>query len=301
MEQWWTGLAEHDGLILRERVLSSGVDPDQLVVALRTGRLFRVQRGVYGARSAQPDPLARARAAVLSSGVADAVASHQTAARAHGFDVPARPVTEHVTVHRDQRRVRRRDLVFHSRTLAMGEVQFLGGVPLTTQARTVFDLATLVPRLEAVWCVDDVLRRGLVSRPALRRVSEQHRSGRGDARARTRLAEADGIAESILETAGRLALADADVELPVAQLEVRDNDGRIVARLDGGYPLRKLALEFDGRSVHSAPEAVFRDRRRQNALEALGWRVLRFTWWDVVHDTGRFVATVRSALARAAA
>jgi len=301
MEQWWTELAEHDGLILRERVFSSGVDPDKLVVALRTGRLFRVQRGVYGARSAQPDPLARARAAVLSSGVADAVASHHTAARVHGLAVPTRPVAEHVTVHREQRRVRRRDLVFHCRTLAMGEVQFLGGVPLTAQARTVFDLAALLPRLEAVWCVDDALRRGVVSRPALRRVSEQHRSGRGDARARTRLAEADGTAESILETAGRLALADAGVELPVAQLEVRDNDGRIVARLDGGYPLRKLALEFDGRSVHSAPEAVFRDRRRQNALEALGWRVLRFTWWDVVHDTGRFVATVRSALARAAA
>ena len=46
MEQWWTELAEPDGLILRERVFSAGVDPDKLVVALRTGRLFRVQRGV---------------------------------------------------------------------------------------------------------------------------------------------------------------------------------------------------------------------------------------------------------------
>jgi len=36
-------------------------------------------------------------------------------------------------------------------------------------------------------------------------------------------------------------------------------------------------------------------------LELEGWRVLRFTWWDVVHDTKRFVATVRAALLRAAA
>jgi len=139
VDQWWTAHAEPDGLILRDRVLSSGVDPDQLVTALRTGRLFRVQRGVYGARASQPGPLARARAAALSSGVSDAVVSH-TAARVHGLSVPTRPAAEHVTVRRDQRRIRRRDLHFHGRTLALGDVQVHGGVALTSVARTVFDL-----------------------------------------------------------------------------------------------------------------------------------------------------------------
>jgi len=300
VDQWWTAHAEPDGLILRDRVLSSGVDPDQLVTALRTGRLFRVQRGVYGARASQPGPLARARAAALSSGVSDAVVSH-TAARVHGLSVPTRPAAEHVTVRRDQRRIRRRDLHFHGRTLALGDVQVHGGVALTSVARTVFDLCAYLPRLEAVWCADDALRRGLVTAGDLTLAGRRRLGGRGDAVAAIRIAAADGLAESILETAGRLFLADGGLPLPVAQLEVRDACGQPIARLDGGYPELKLAIEFDGRSVHSAPEAVFRDRRRQNALESAGWRVLRFTWWDVVHDTPRFVATVRAALLRASA
>lgn len=301
MDQWWTDLAEPDGLVLRDRVLGSGIDPDQLVVALRTGRLFRVQRGVYGARSAPPGAAGRARAAVISSGVPDAVASHQTAARVLGLEAPDRPRGEHVTVARDQRRIRRRDLAFHSRALGLGEVDVSAGTAVTSPARTVFDLAASLPRLESVWCTDDALRRGMVTGAALEQVSARHQRGRGDAVARSRLGLADGLAESILETAARLALGDAALPLPVAQHEIRDRGGRLVARVDGAYLELRLVLELDGRSVHSSAEAVFRDRRRQNELELLGWRVLRFTWWDVVHDTAHFVATVRAALARAAA
>lgn len=170
MDTWWEPLAEYDGLILRDRVLSSGVDPDQLVIALRTGRLFRVQRGVYGVRAAQPGPLPRARAAVLSSGVLDAVASHHTAGRVFGLAVPGRPVVEHVTVRRELRRVRRRELHFHSRALALGDVVPRDGVALTSPARTVFDLAAYLSRREAVWCVDDALRRNVTTPSALMQV-----------------------------------------------------------------------------------------------------------------------------------
>ncbi|MEO9221696.1 MAG: DUF559 domain-containing protein [Mycobacteriaceae bacterium] len=301
MDNWWEVLAEYDGLILRDRVLSAGVDPDQLVTALRTGRLFRVQRGVYGARAARPGPLPRARAAVLSSGVLDAVASHHTAARVHGLAVPDRPAVEHVTVRREQRRVRRRDLHFHSRALGIGDVQQSAGTALTSPARTVYDLAAYLPRLDGVWCIDDALRQRTTTISALNLVREGRLGGRGDALARARIDEADGMAESMLETAGRLALADAGVVLPVAQFAVRDSADRLIARLDGAYLELELAIEFDGQSFHSAPAPVFRDRSRQNALELAGWRVLRFTWWDVVHDTKRFVATVRTALLRASA
>jgi len=287
MDTWWEPLAEYDGLILRDRVLSAGVDPDQLVIALRTGRLFRVQRGVYGARAAQPEPLPRARAAVLSSGVLDAVASHHTAGRVFGLAVSDRPAVEHITVRRELRRVRRRELHFHSRALALGDVLPRDGVALTSPARTVFDLAAYLPRREAVWCVDDALRRNVTTPSALMQVGERRLGGRGDALARERIAEADGVAESMLETIGRLALADGEVPLPQAQFKVHNDVGRLIARLDGAYPERRLAVEFDGQSFHSAPEAVFRDRRRQNSLELEGWRVLRFTWWDVVHDTKR--------------
>lgn len=299
VDTWWDQLAEADGLVLRERVFRAGVEPDLLVVALRTGRLVRVQRGVYTARATPAGPLARARAAILSSGVVDAVASHATAGRVHQLHVPGRPRVEHVTVRRELRRIHRRDLQFHGRAIGLGEVVAIGGVSLTSRARTVFDLATVLPELDAVWCADDALRRGLVTRVELIEQGARHARGGGPAAAR--IAAADGMAESALETAGRLALAAAGVRLPEPQHEVRDGTGRLVARVDGAYPELRLALELDGASVHSAPEAVFRDRRRQNELHLLGWRVLRFTWWDVVHDPARFVATVRAALVSTAA
>lgn len=295
MDEWIESVIEHDGLILRERALHEGVDPDQIMKALRTGRIRRIQRCVYIRRSEELTPLALARAAVITSGVVDAVASHRTAARVHGISVPNGRQPEHVTVPRNQRRIRRRELICHGRALAQREVEIHSGVPVTNAARSLVDLVGDVPRLDGVWAVDDALRRRIVTRRCLATVLDARPGGRGDAMVKARIAEADGLAESILETAGRLALADGDVRLPLAQHQVLDGD-RLLARLDGAYPDLKLGLEFDGVAVHGTSQAVFKDRARQNRLLELGWTLLRFTWWDVVHDPEGFVATVRRAL-----
>lgn len=300
MDEWWKPLLDHDGLLLRDRVLAADIDPDVLLSALRSGRLRRVQRMVYAPRSVELTPLALARAAVASSGVPDAVASHLTAARVHGIARPLGRHPEHVTVQRDVRRRDRRDLLFHGRALRLGDVEVLDGVAVTTVPRTLVDLAGTLPRLHAVWAIDDALRRGLCHRDRLDSASLRY-SSRAGADSAARIAEADGVAESILETAGRLALIDREVPLPVPQYCVLDTDGSLIARLDGGYPRRRLGLEFDGREVHGRPEAVFHDRRRQNRLEQLGWHILRFTWWDVVHDPDTFANDVRRALARKSA
>ncbi|WP_231114475.1 endonuclease domain-containing protein, partial [Lentzea aerocolonigenes] len=297
MDEWIDDVIEHDGLILRERALCQGVDPDQIMKALRTGRIRRVQRCVYVRRGTEAAPLALARAAVLSSGVADAVASHQTAARVHAIAVPDGRWPEHITVARNERRIRRRELICHGRALAQGDVELRDDVPVTTAVRSLLDMSAEVPRLNAVWAIDDAVRRGVVSARQIAMSLATRPGGRGDGVIKLRVAESDGQAESILETAGRLALKDAGVELPTAQHEVFAG-GELVARLDAAYPERQLGLEFDGAAVHEAPRAVYRDRQRQNRLLQLGWTLLRFTWWDVVHDPAGFVATVRRALER---
>lgn len=299
MNEWWLPLLEHDGLLMRDRVLQADIDPDQLLSALRSCRLRRVQRAVYVPRSIELTPLSIARAAVLSSGIPDAVASHTTAARVHGIARPLGRHPEHVTVDRGQRRRRRRDLVFHARSLQLGDVEVRDCVPVTTVARTLVDLAgSLDHRIDAVWAIDDALRRGLCGLNQLHAQCSRY-TGSAGATAAARVAEADGKAESVLETAGRLALADHGVPLPEAQYQVVDGYGNVIARLDGAYPKRRLALEFDGRDAHERPDAVLHDRRRQNQLEVLGWHVLRFTWWDVTRDPANFAATVQRAVARA--
>ncbi|MGH3754486.1 MAG: DUF559 domain-containing protein [Pseudonocardiaceae bacterium] len=299
MNEWWTSLLEHDGLLLRERALAV-VDPDDLLTALRSGRLRRVQRGIYLPRRVEASPLVLARAALLSSGVIGAVPSHATAARVHRIAVPEEDRVQHVTVTREQRRRNRRDLHFHARSIGCGEVERRDGVPVTSVARTLADLAASVERLRAVWAIDDALRRQLCAKADVVAVVERWRGGAGCVQARERLDEADGVAESILETAGRLVLHDRGVTLPIPQYNLWAPDGTLVARLDGAYLREKVALEYDGADPHGLPEAVFRDRWRQNGLPELGWTVLRFTWWDVMRDPDGVAARVQRTLRRRA-
>jgi hypothetical protein len=298
MHEWWVDLLEPDGLLLRERALAS-VDPDNLLTALRSGRLRRIQRGIYLPRRVEATPLVMARAALLSSGVVGAVPSHQTAARIHQIAVPEDRV-QYVTVAREQRRRDRPDLRFHTRSLGCGEVERRDSVPVTSVARTLADLPTSLERLRAVWAIDDALRRRLCTKADVSAVIERWRGGAGCLVARQRLDEADGVAKSILETAGRLVLRDRGVPLPIPQYQLWAPDGTLVARLDGAYLREKVALEYDGADPHGLPEAVFRDRWRQNGLPELGWTVLRFTWWDVMRDPDGVAAIVQRTLRRRA-
>jgi uncharacterized protein DUF559 len=300
MHEWWVPLLEPDGLLLRDRALVA-VDPDDLLMALRSGRLRRIQRGIYLPRRVEASPLVVARAALLSSGAVGAVPSHATAARVHQIAVPDEHRVQHVTVTREQRRRNRRDLHFHTRSIGCGEVERRDGVPVTSVARTLADLATSLERLPAVWAMDEALRRRRCAKADIIAVIERWRGGAGCIRACERLDEADGVAESILETAGRLVLRDRGVPLPIPQYELWAPDGTLVARLDGAYLREKVALEYDGADPHGLPEAVFRDRWRQNGLPELGWTVLRFTWWAVMRDPDGVAARVQRTLRRRAA
>lgn len=134
MNEWWASLLEPDGLLLRDRALAA-VDPDDLLTALRSGRLRRIQRGIYLPRRVDATPLVPARAALLRSGVTGAVPSHATAARVQHIRVPAEHRAQHVTVTRTQRRRNRRDLHFHTRVIGCGEVERREGAAVRAASR----------------------------------------------------------------------------------------------------------------------------------------------------------------------
>jgi very-short-patch-repair endonuclease len=71
-------------------------------------------------------------------------------------------------------------------------------------------------------------------------------------------------------------------------------NGEPGVRVDFCFRSARLVVEVDGARWH---QDVQRDRRRDNALARLGWRVMRFTWADVVHDSTRVVREIRAALA----
>ncbi|TFV85668.1 DUF559 domain-containing protein [Blastococcus sp. CT_GayMR16] len=66
-------------------------------------------------------------------------------------------------------------------------------------------------------------------------------------------------------------------------------------RLDAAWPEAKIAVELDGAAFHSSPEARERDLRRDAALAALGWVVLRFSYRGLMREPEACRADIRAA------
>ncbi|OHV31015.1 hypothetical protein [Pseudofrankia saprophytica] len=163
---------------------------------------------------------------------------------------------------------------------------------------------------EAVSLMDAALRSGRLDRLDVARAAAAGRPG--CRRAEPWWSRADGRSESALETRARLVLVDGGLLPEQLQWLVRDESGVPVARVDLAYPSRRVAVEADGVRFHvgaggnrgasgvawtrDGVDPVFRDRRRQNALARLDWKIVRVTWFDVVDQPLEVIANVRGAL-----
>jgi very-short-patch-repair endonuclease len=85
------------------------------------------------------------------------------------------------------------------------------------------------------------------------------------------------------------------------QYPVHTPEGRFLARVDFAYPEVLLAIEVDGWKIHGSPRAMGKDFVRQNGLVPYGWRVLRFTWAQVVHQPEYVAGVIGRTLAALAA
>ncbi|GAA1725214.1 hypothetical protein GCM10009809_21240 [Isoptericola hypogeus] len=151
-------------------------------------------------------------------------------------------------------------------------------------------LAQAVPELDrghAVALMDSARQRRLITEDGFRLARDLARGRRGAARTAPWWDASDPRAESPVESDARLAFVDAGYPPDAVQLEILDEHGRFLARPDLAWFLpdgRVVPVELDGHEAHSTPEALFGDRRRQNALVARGARMLRFTGRDVAAD-----------------
>ncbi|MFI6237807.1 endonuclease domain-containing protein [Micromonospora sp. NPDC050784] len=186
----------------------------------------------------------------------------------------------------------------HQVTVGPGDVVKVAGIPATSSLRTVSDVILRVDRYPAVSVLDSALNQGRIDPAQLAAIPNLIRGRRGAVVAHACLAEADGRAQSPLETRSRLRCVDGRVPPDALQLEVRDDDGYLLGIGDLGWRGPRLIAEADGRDAHGTPEAAYADRRRQNRLVNAGWTILRFTWQDTLHPS-YIPHTVRQAIAAA--
>lgn len=270
-----------------EAVASGVLTRDQL----RSSAWRRVLRGVYVDAAVAPHPEHRLRAVELLAPPA-AVFAGRTAAWLLGVDTawevddPVEVVVPTGTRWGPVAGVRIR----HAR-LSAGDVVRIGRRRVTSAVRTAADIARSGPPAETVPLLDPLLARtGVLVTDVWRAVG----SGRGCADARDALTRVDRRAESPQESRLRLLLWVAGLR-PVSQHVVLDAQGRFVARVDLAFPEQRVAVEYDG-LWHAEHGQFSRDRRRLNALQAAGWRVLHVTAADL-HHPAALVAKVHALLA----
>lgn len=187
-------------------------------------------------------------------------------------------------------------IVLHSDALDDDEICRVGGMPVTTPARTAFDVGR-TPGLETAVIRLAALRRATgVSVEAVGAIAERHRGARGMVQLRRALALSDAGAESPQETRTRLLLVNAGLPRPSTQIAVRDRAGRFVARLDMGWPAAEVAVEFDGAQHWTDPRQRSRDIDRIAELADLNWIIVRVSGEMLRHRPAVILQRVLAAL-----
>ena len=217
-----------------------------------------------------------------------------TAAQIRGLDlVPGAP--PEVTVPSPAGPRTGRTHLVRRGVLAPADVVEVDGLPLTSVARTWFDLARQQPLVEAVAAVDWALHHRLVTKSVLSAYVATRGGLKGVRQVRKVLDYAEAKSESLMESRMRMLLVLGGLPRPEAQVEIREPQGSLSARLDLYYPDAKLGIEFDGNHHRLA---LVEDNRRQNSLLArFGIRLLRYTSSDVYGRPGAVIAEVKRTLA----
>lgn len=214
-----------------------------------------------------------------------------------------KPIELEVTVPRNRKRRRPDQIIIHwlEEPIPPEDITTIDGIPVTTPARTLLDLLTVEPERVVVRALDDALRRQIVTLSFLDSwLQDDRRKRHRGWRALRRLVDERldcGVTDSSLEDDVIRLLADAGLPKPQLQYILRDGD-RFVARLDFAYPDQRVAIEADGFRYHADRHAFDHDRARANAVQALGWRVLRVTAKHLEQDPEAVSTWVRQALSR---
>lgn len=296
------------GVFLARQAVVAGVDHHHLERLRQSGAVHRVRRGGYGlgpgVEGEYERHLLRTRAAMLALGV-PSWASHQTAAVVHGLPL-FRPDLSlvHVTRRRTSSSRTEGGIDHHDGDLPEHHRSEVDGIRVVSLGRAVLDAARTATFEQGLVLADGALRAGL-RRDDLAEVLDACRDWPGAAIAGRVVAFADGRAESVGESLARALLICAGLAPDALQVEIRTPGG--LYRADLGWIELGVVLEFDGKIKYGrdlAPggdpaEAAWRERRRELAIEAAGWVVVRVTWAEVVYHPEVVVARVREAIARA--
>jgi len=275
------------GVVTRVQLLQAGATVAEIDGRVRRGSLLTEHRGVYRAGHRAPSMEACYLAAVLACGEG-AILSGHAAAHLLGLlrgPAPAPEVTSPTERRVEGVRTRR------ARRTGARDATTWRGIPVTTVARTLVDLAAAMSLDKlARACHEAGVRHGttprhveavLGRRPTTPGAGNLRRVLRGDVH----------VTISRLESRFLARLRDAGLPLPQTN---RPAGGR---RVDCRWPARRLTIEVDGYRYHHSRHAWEEDRRREREARARGDDFRRYTYGDVFEHPRLMLAELRLLLA----
>jgi very-short-patch-repair endonuclease len=269
-----------------------GLSHDAIAHRVARHRLHRVHRGVY--LLDEPGVASRITfftAAVYACG-AQALLSHDSAAELWGFGAcQGRDV--HVTVVARNPRARRDGVRVHrARGLDPRDVRIKQRIPLTSPARTALDLATIASEPDLEHLLARARVKGLLTDRDLAGALSRYVGHRGASNLATVLSRAGGPAFTRSDAERLMLTITRDARLPAPHVNSRVEG----LEVDFLWADQRLIVEVDGFAFHGDREAFERDRDRDAALVAAGYRVIRVTWRQLVDEPLVVVARIARAL-----
>jgi len=276
-------------VLTTEELVALGLTPNVIAERCATGLLHRRYHGVFAVGrpelSFEGECLAGVRACGPGTGVFGITAGALWGIRESSGVL-------HVAAPR-QRRYRQRGLVIHRpRCLHPDAITTHRGVPVTTVARTLLDLAASVPRNQVGWAMNEAAVQRIFDPAAVLRELERNPRHRGRRPLGQLLEDEVAPTRSGLERAGQALVRPLRLGFAEFNHEVWTDRNEEV---DVCWPELRLIVEWDGGRYHSTRWRQRRDAEKTARLEGAGWSVLRFSDLEVSLDSRGVAARILAA------
>jgi very-short-patch-repair endonuclease len=280
--------ARQHGVVSLGQLVAVGLGARGVRDRVGAGRLHRIHQGVFAVGHAGLSLDGRRMAAVLACGPG-AVLSYRDAAALHGIRPSNSPRFDVTSPQRTGRR--KPGVRVHSgATLTAADVIMVRGIPCTTVARTLLDLAEVVPKHQLQRAIARAEMLGVLDLIAIHQVLARARGRRGAPVLKFALAEDPALSDSEIEDLLFDICRRANVPRPLRRYWIGSYEA------DFAWPQHRLIAEADGRAAHGTRHAFEHDRLRDRRLAVAGWRVIRFTWRQLRDDPQEVAATLRALL-----
>ena len=304
-------ICDAHGVFLRRDALALGYSDRGLTRAVKAKVIHRVRHGsyVFADQWQRLDEkgrhLVRAMAVLRTANSAVAL-SHVTALLMMGVPVWDLPLDDVHLTRVDGRAGRRQAGVAQHRGLVLpGDICDCGGVAITSPARTAIDITRVADVEHSVVILDHLLHTGAVTKSALRDRSAAMKFAPDTLTTDLVIRLADERLESVGESRSNYMFWRGGLPKPTPQLDIFNEWGEIVARVDFAWPEYGVFLEFDGKNKYEKPrkkgesvlDVVLREKKREEMICRLtGWRCIRIVWADLYRPE-ETIAYIRRVLA----